>query len=182
MKKISVSAFVALALMLLLSVSVVAATIEYPFKYRVARFLPQENCGVYLNIYGNAGSTMSGRHLSLFRTSTPGQDQEFIEIEFWCGGRYGTYWVTYQNSSPYAINKNLDAWGDGYDSLMWKVNVNHNASVNTDSAFERDFGSPFNLMFSNYKLAYTSPNSGARVYFNTVGSYWYTDQIYQYVE
>lgn len=147
---------------------------ERPHFYRDAQFTVPNKGDLYLNIAGKPGTIIKNRRLSIYQTTAPSTDQTFTGIDFYYYGRYGRYWAKQQTNMWYAINKDNNAYADGYNALMWPVDVWSTTAYNADSAFKRSTTQPFSLMEKSYNLAYTSAKNGGKVYFNAPGSTWTT--------
>lgn len=134
-------------------------------------FTPTNATNVYLNLVGNTGSSLYTRRLSLYRTTSVGEDQRFTRVDINVGGRMGTYW-TKTSGQGYAINKSNGTYSNGYVAFMWPVNYAA-GEINQDSVFNQPSSSyPLRLMYHDLGLAYTSSNTGATVYFSESGSSW----------
>ena len=83
-----------------------------------------------LNIYGNTGSPMKGRKLTLW-TKMPSIDQQFTVVYGESRSKKCMYLTRLQNGTTYAINRSLNSVAGGKAAIMWNL-----ADGAVDSAFQ----------------------------------------------
>ncbi|MFR8255842.1 MAG: hypothetical protein ACLVAA_05350 [Ruthenibacterium sp.] len=113
----------------------------------------------YLNIYGNTGSALQGRPLTLWRVSgVTGQDQKFLLRRVIVRGDTGYVLSAAQNTN-YAVNRRDN---DGH-AIMWSI-----SSGWDDSRIHKPMSDPSNLIIlqrTNEHLSCNGDYSGADVWF-----------------
>ena len=122
------------------------------------------NC---LNIYGNTGSPLSGRPLTLWTSKMGSFDQAFTVNYSTYGGKSCMY-LTRSQSGIYAINRASYSAAGGKAAIMWLL-----SDGRKDSAFKMPRPDELQLVnLLNYEegLSYTGDYSGATVYFAPGGS------------
>ena len=121
-----------------------------------------------LNIYGNTGSPMQGRPLTLWaKSSPPTFDQQFTVVYSNYGGQSCMY-LTRAQSRTYAINRAGYSAAGGQAAIMGLL-----SNGMRGSAFKVPYSDPnrlVNLLNYNEGLAYVGDYSGATVYFAPGGS------------
>ena len=121
----------------------------------------------HLNIYGNTGTPLSGRPLTLWTAKQGSFDQAFTVNYTTYGGKSCMY-LTRSQSGIYAINRASYSVASGKAAIMWLL-----SDGQKDSAFKMprpDELQLVNLLNYDEGLAYTGDYSGATVYFAPGGS------------
>lgn len=71
----------------------------------------------FLNIYGNSGAPMNGRGLTIYDTSIPEEDQQFLVV--WCSGSgYNGPCLTSLYEPTYAVNRSS---ASDRRAIMWNL-------------------------------------------------------------
>lgn len=120
-----------------------------------------------LNIYGNTGTFMQKRPLTLW-TKMSSIDQQFTVTFTTYNGSKCMYLTRVQNGKTYAINRSLNSVAGGKAAIMWDLNTGAR-----DSAFQMPYPDEtrlVNLLNYNEGLRYSGDYSGATVYFAPGGS------------
>lgn len=120
-----------------------------------------------LNIYGNTGTFMQKRPLTLW-TKMSSIDQQFTVTFATYNGSKCMYLTRVQNRKTYAINRSLNSVAGGKAAIMWDLNTGAR-----DSAFQMPYPDEtrlVNLLNYNEGLRYSGDYSGATVYFAPGGS------------
>lgn len=157
---------------LLLCVALVCAMAVPAFAdWEIEPDLPMGHSPNRLNVYGNLGSPMQGRQLTLW-TDNGSADQRFVVKQETTNGKKYMYLLSSQSTS-YAINRSTQSVAGGQLAIMWLLSTGKN-----DSAFlfpsRPDPANMFRLANHTYEknnkihhesLAASGDYSGATVFF-----------------
>ncbi len=122
-----------------------------------------------LNVYGNLGSYMQGRQLTLW-TDTGSADQRFVVQKVTYDGEKCMYLLS-SYDTRYAINRSTQSVAGGKLAIMWTL-----SDGKYDSLFRwTDVPDPSGVLFLrhyNEGLCYTGDYSGATVFFGPGSGPW----------